>query len=50
MEPRIRQLYNPSILASAAERFDIPLDSIRELDGFENYIYSCTSPRGDARC
>ncbi len=48
MEPRIRQLYNPSILASAAERFDIPLDSIRELDGFENYIYSCTSPRGDS--
>ncbi len=48
MEQKIRELYHVNILESAVNRFGIAPDSVQELDGFENYIYSCNSPHGEA--
>lgn len=39
MENRIKQRFSPSILAEICTRFGIVKDHLRELDGFESFIY-----------
>lgn len=40
MESRIRERFNQHILAGAMERYAVPEGNIRELGGFESFIYS----------
>lgn len=40
MEKNIKQLFNQDILRQAAERYGIREDSMSELDGFQNFVYS----------
>ncbi|HPM01364.1 MAG TPA: phosphotransferase [Candidatus Cloacimonadota bacterium] len=39
MDGRIRKLFDDNILKEAAERFDIAYDNLKELGGFESFIY-----------
>ncbi len=40
MDPKIHALYTEDILAEVSYRFEINVDALEELDGFESYIYS----------
>lgn len=40
MDPRIHELFTEDILAEVSYRFEINVDALEELDGFESYIYS----------
>ena len=40
MDPKINELYNDEILAEVSTRFEINVDALTALDGFESYIYS----------
>lgn len=39
MEPRIKGRFNERILAEAARRFGVTVAQLKELDGFESFIY-----------
>ncbi len=41
MEPRIRALYNDTILDEALARYGIAKSDIHPLDGFESFVYEC---------
>jgi amicoumacin kinase len=41
MDPNIRALFTKEILAEVCCRFEINIDALEKLDGFESYIYSC---------
>lgn len=40
MEKKIKQLFTQDILSQAAERYGIHKDSMNELNGFQNFVYS----------
>jgi amicoumacin kinase len=46
MDPKIAALFNDRLLAAARERYAIPAESIRLLDGFESFIYEFEKPDG----
>jgi Ser/Thr protein kinase RdoA (MazF antagonist) len=45
MEPVIKAMYTPEILAEVKKRFGV--DSMQPLDGFENFIYAYHTPEGE---
>lgn len=47
MDPKISALFNDGVLATARERYDIPLNKIQLLDGFESFIYEFNRADGD---
>lgn len=40
MDPKIHAFFTEDILAEVSDRFEINVDALQELDGFESYIYS----------
>lgn len=47
MEPRIKERFNPDILYDILHRYDVEASTVRELDGFESFIYEFTRPDGE---
>ncbi len=41
MDKRVRALYTPEILKEAQKRYDLQLEPVKQLDGFESFIYMC---------
>ncbi|MEM7012368.1 MAG: phosphotransferase, partial [Verrucomicrobiota bacterium] len=41
MEEKIRSQYSSEVLDEAVRRFEIPPESVRDLGGFESFVYEC---------
>ncbi len=41
MEPSIRAQFGDDVLAEALSRWGIERAQVRELDGFESFVYDC---------
>lgn len=46
MDPKISALFSDDILTTARQRYAIPADKIRLLNGFESFIYEFERPDG----
>lgn len=40
VDKKLKQLFNSEVLSEAAERFGIRPDTLRELNGFQNFVYA----------
>ncbi len=47
MDPKIASRFNDTLLKDAMQRYDIPADKIKLLNGFESFIYEFNRPDGD---
>ena len=47
MDPKIAALFNDPILTAAGQRYAIPREQVRALDGFESFIFEFSRPDGD---
>jgi Ser/Thr protein kinase RdoA (MazF antagonist) len=50
MEPRIAARYGDELFSEIRRRYDLAPDQIRELGGFESYIYEFTRPETGEAC